>query len=107
MTVLCMASQTELHSNSKHRNSLLASAATVRKHKFFNINEDIQIPDPRVFNDIYVPEWTDSMSLPNITQCAAHLELLQAINHIRREVLNSSSLDAILNIKPQKRTVVQ
>jgi methyl coenzyme M reductase subunit D len=47
------------------------------------------------------------MSLPNIAQCAAHLELLQAINHIRREVLNSSSLDAILDIKPQKRTVVQ
>ncbi|GFF34527.1 hypothetical protein IFM46972_04262 [Aspergillus udagawae] len=106
MTVLCTASQTELHSYSRRCNSLLASP-TVRKFKFPNINEDIQIPDPRVFKDIYVPEWTDSMSLPNIAQCAAHLELLQAINHIRREVLNSSSLDAILDIKPEKRTVVQ
>jgi hypothetical protein len=42
-----------------------------------------------------------------MAQCAAHLELLQAINHIRREVLNSKDLDVILNIKPEKRTVVQ
>ncbi|KAF7181990.1 hypothetical protein CNMCM7691_001378 [Aspergillus felis] len=106
MTVLCTASQTELHSNSRLFNSLLASD-TVRKNNFPDINEDIQVPDPRIFKDMHVPAWSDSMSLPNVAQCAAHLELLQAINHIRREVLNSKYVDAILDIKPQMRTVVQ
>ncbi|PKX88984.1 uncharacterized protein P174DRAFT_464709 [Aspergillus novofumigatus IBT 16806] len=104
MAVLCTASQTELHSNAGSLNAVLASDRA-RKYNFGDVNEDIQVPDPRIFKDP-IPS-TDVTSLPNMAQCAAHLELLQAINHIRREVLNSKDLDAILNIKPEKRTVVQ
>lgn len=104
MAVLCTASQTELHSSAGSFNALLKSDRA-RMNDLRNINESIQVPDPRIFKDPILP--TDVISLPNMAQCAAHLELLQAINHIRREVLNSKDLDAILDIKPEKRTVRQ
>ncbi|KAF4200752.1 hypothetical protein CNMCM8927_002572 [Aspergillus lentulus] len=104
MAVLCTASQTMLHKNAGSFNAVLASERA-RKQNFGDPNEDIRVPDPRIFEDPIAS--TDATSLPNVAQCAAHLELLQAINHIRREVLNSKDLDVILNIKPEKRTVVQ
>ncbi|KAF4253138.1 hypothetical protein KXV81_006700 [Aspergillus fumigatus] len=104
MAVLCTASQTELHSSAGSFNALLKSDRA-RMNDLRDINESIQVPDPRIFKDPILP--TDVISLPNMAQCAAHLELLQAINHIRREVLNSKDLDAILDIKPEKRTVRQ
>ncbi|KAF7133833.1 hypothetical protein CNMCM5793_005245 [Aspergillus hiratsukae] len=106
MTVLCTTSQTELHRDSKILNPQLGFD-TFRMRNFPNIDKDIVVPDPKVFKDIYAPIASDSTSLPNVAQCAAHLELLQAISQIRREVLNSTQLDAVLDIKPLKRTVVQ
>jgi hypothetical protein len=107
MTVLCTASQIELHSDSRIFNPL-SGFDTFPRRNFPNIEKDIQVPNPKVFKEIDAPiASTDATSLPNVGQCAAHLELLQAINHVRREVLNSTQLDAILDIKPQKKTVVR
>ncbi|RHZ57433.1 hypothetical protein CDV55_100436 [Aspergillus turcosus] len=105
MTILSTASQTELHNDSRILNSRLVFD-TFRTQNFPNIDKDTVVPDPKTLKDIHAPiSSTDSTSLPDVAQCAAHLELLQAINHIRREVLNSVQLDAILDIKPQKQTV--
>ncbi|RHZ43374.1 uncharacterized protein CDV56_101818 [Aspergillus thermomutatus] len=106
MTILCTTSQTELHSESRLLNPLLRYDSFCKR--YFHIKEGILVPDPTIFKNINAPiTLTDSTCLPDVAQCSAHLELLQAINHIRREVLNSTELDTILDIKPQKQTVIK
>ncbi|KAK2808172.1 hypothetical protein FQN50_004913 [Emmonsiellopsis sp. PD_5] len=43
--------------------------------------------------------------LPTVSECAVHLELLQALYMLRRQVLQSKSLDDSFEIVPQPKTV--
>lgn len=62
-----------------------------------------KIPSPTLFK-FETPE-NDNVGLPTVGECAAHLELLQAFHHLLVKVSLSVSLDAVLGIEPEPRTV--
>lgn len=64
-----------------------------------------KIPEPGLFNFASEGSKIDTERLPTVAECAAHLELLEAFYHIRLRVLSSTTLDAVLGIKPEPRTV--
>jgi hypothetical protein len=67
--------------------------------------ENPKIPDPSLFNSASEDSEIDNARLPTFTECAIHLELLEVFYNIRLKVLSSTTLDAVLGIKPEPRTV--
>lgn len=53
-------------------------------------NDEPAIPDPAVFTT--TPLAASSGGLPTVSQCAVHLELLQALSRLRDRVTNESAL---------------
>ncbi|KAL4951630.1 hypothetical protein BDW69DRAFT_186220 [Aspergillus filifer] len=112
---LTTASQHKLHDCSKQsltkqkgntRNWSSASPHTApgASNKARERKQNPQIPDPRLFNLSSLDEG-DPIRLPNVAECAIHLELLAAFYQVRRKVLSSTSLDAALGIVPVPRKV--
>lgn len=64
-----------------------------------------KIPDPSLFDFASEDAEDDNTRLPTVAECAAHLELLEVFYHIRLKVLESTTMDAILGIKPEPQTV--
>ena len=46
-------------------------------------------------------------ALPTPAECAVHLELLEAFRTLREQVLASTELDAVFDIKPHPKTVMR
>lgn len=67
--------------------------------------ENPKIPEPGLFDFASEDSEDDTTRLPTVAECAAHLELLEAFYHVRLKVLSSTTLDATLGIKPERRTV--
>ncbi|KAL4969276.1 uncharacterized protein BDV14DRAFT_101859 [Aspergillus stella-maris] len=113
---LITASQHKLHNCSKQ--SLTKQRGNTRNWSFANPHttpgafdkarerkQNPQIPNPRLFDLLPSSNNGDPIRLPNIAECAIHLELLAAFYQIRRKVLNSTSLDAALSIVPVPQKV--
>jgi hypothetical protein len=64
-----------------------------------------KIPDPGIFDFESENSENDNTRLPTVAECAAHLKLLEALHHIYLKVSSSTTLDAVLGIKPEPRTV--
>lgn len=88
-----------LHSNSSPKSDIPIFETAI------SLVENPSIPDPKIFDFSTVNLDSDDRPLPNVAQCAAHLELLEAFYNIRVKILSSVALDATLGIKPNKRTV--
>jgi hypothetical protein len=112
MDLLCTTAQLDLHKCSSTLTRKLETEGPWRSYIFRTLSpSSTKVPDPAIFQDFNTQSIENSLNslprLPTIAQCAAHLELLQAINHLRRAVLNSTQLDEVLGIQPQKRTAVR
>lgn len=82
-------------------------AYTPKKATFplFKPAEDIKsepsIPDPAVFKSLSQPPSEDSpTALPTVGEVATHLELLEAIYHLRTDVVSTKRLDVPLGMPP-------
>ena len=60
------------------------------------------IPNPQIYKllDAQPPPVTEFKALPNIAQCAVHLQLLEAFLILKQKILNSNALDRTFRIKP-------
>ena len=90
---------TKSYSHAVHLNSFRTSAVKA---------EHPVIPSRNIFEQIAKPvSQTNALlaSLPNVAECAVHLELLQALYALRQNVLRSQALDNAFDIKPNTRTV--
>lgn len=66
------------------------------------------IPHPSLFEHLQQPttsELLGSSDLPTVTECAVHLELLEALFFLRQRVLKSEALDAVFGIRPEHQYV--
>ncbi|KAK2768343.1 hypothetical protein FQN54_000197 [Arachnomyces sp. PD_36] len=100
--------QQTVHSTSdQYRNGNIA----LRAHSFklaHTPSEEPAIPAPHLFDQLSEPARQSSLTpirIPNPSECAAHLKLLQAIHALRKYVLESQLLGDALGIKPEPRTV--
>lgn len=64
-----------------------------------------KIPNPSIFDFESKRSVNDSTGLPTVAECATHLKLLQAFHYIYLKVSSSVTLDAVLGISPEPRTV--
>ena len=67
--------------------------------------DSTKIPDPTLFVFKHQDTGLAETRLPNVAECAAHLELLEAFCALRRKVLDSTTLDRVLGIQARPRTV--
>ncbi|PLB45996.1 hypothetical protein P170DRAFT_439690 [Aspergillus steynii IBT 23096] len=67
-------------------------------------SESPAIPSRSLFESLSNPT-SSPTSLPTISECAVHLELLQVFNSLKLRVLACNELDDTFGIKPDKRTV--
>ena len=68
------------------------------------------IPSPAVFvglSDVKTLHGPGATAIPTTAECAVHLELLQAFRALRKQVLESTALDTIFDIKPNPKTVTK
>lgn len=64
------------------------------------------IPNPTLFNHLTTPPASQSVtSPPTVSQCAAHLQLLEAIHNLNNEVIKTDRLNVSLGIKPGRKKV--
>jgi hypothetical protein len=102
------------HIASLHR----ASGAEIRSFKFENRyqyrtasatdrSQEPKIPAPQLFKSLSdsTPPDSDQPDLPNISECAVHLELLEVLHTLHEKVLQSTALDDTFGYKPVKKTV--
>ncbi|KAB8228654.1 uncharacterized protein BDW43DRAFT_212308 [Aspergillus alliaceus] len=66
--------------------------------------DEPQIPKPQLFQPLASPN-NNRNDLPTISECAAHLELLEVFHTLRERVLQSTELDNSFGIKPNIKTV--
>lgn len=90
----------------------LHGAAVYRSYEFapsHSASEEPLIPRPEIFDQLSKPAAQDTgllpIRIPNVSECAVHLKLLEALYELRQKVMNSKALDAALDIKPEPRTV--
>ncbi|KAL2856450.1 hypothetical protein BJY01DRAFT_203408 [Aspergillus pseudoustus] len=62
------------------------------------------IPDSSLFKGLS-KEDPGPKALPTLTECAVHLEMLEAFQALRQEVIHSAALDKAFNILPEEKTV--
>ena len=65
--------------------------------------DEPRVPDPNIFNilDTAVPTTSSDMTrLPNIAECATHLELLETFYVLRQKILRSETVDGVFGISP-------
>lgn len=69
----------------------------------FKPAEDLEsepvIPDPGIFHPL-TQSHASPTALPSVSECAAHLELLEAIYHLRTDVVSTKRLDGPLGMPP-------
>ncbi|EAW09083.1 uncharacterized protein ACLA_078310 [Aspergillus clavatus NRRL 1] len=100
MAILCTTAQGTLHEQGR-RILRLIQEPNARSH--ISYDDTDPIPDPALFRfDVKASD--PEAPLPTVAECAAHLELLHAINHVRRRVLNSTDLDQVLDLEPVKQS---
>lgn len=69
-----------------------------------NFTTEPVIPDPSLFQAVSSPTGAVT-DLPSASQCAAHLELLEAIYSLRREVVSTTRLDGALGLPAASKKV--
>jgi hypothetical protein len=69
------------------------------------VKDNPKIPNPSIFDFESKRSENDNTGLPTVAECATHLKLLQAFHHIYLKVSSSVTLDAVLGISPEPRTV--
>jgi hypothetical protein len=62
------------------------------------------IPDLTLFDGLS-PDDPGPKALPTLAECAVHLEMLEAFQTLRQEVIHSKKLDKAFGIEPKKTTV--
>ena len=74
----------------------------------YSEEERSRIPDPEIFAKTETRRLSADSNgslafcqLPSVSQCATHLELLQAFYALRAQVLGSTELDKLFDIKPE------
>ena len=71
-----------------------------------NIFSEPEIPDPGLFMSFILPSSEDaSKRLPTVSECAAHLELLEAIYHLKADVIYTRRLDDVLGMPQASKKV--
>ncbi|KAL4994943.1 hypothetical protein BDV10DRAFT_203459 [Aspergillus recurvatus] len=65
--------------------------------------QPFDIPDPALFSDNKTVD-RGPESLPTISECAIHLEMLEAFHTLRYEVIQSPQLDVAFDISPNPTT---
>lgn len=69
------------------------------------VKDNPKIPNPSLFSFGSENSENDNTGLPTVAECAVHLELLEAFHGIYLKVSRSTTLDTVLGIKPEPRTV--
>lgn len=69
-----------------------------------NYTTEPVIPDPSLFQSLSAPQGNVT-DLPSVSQCGAHLELLEAIYNLRWEVVNTTRLDEALGLPAASKKV--
>ena len=62
------------------------------------------IPAPSLFQGLSAPPGNVT-DLPSVSECAAHLELLEAIHSLRKEVMSTTRLDEAMGLPAASRKV--
>ncbi|KAL4877976.1 hypothetical protein BJY04DRAFT_196799 [Aspergillus karnatakaensis] len=62
------------------------------------------IPDPSIFRSL-PKENTGGRALPTVSECAIHLEMLEAFHTLRNDIIHSRKLDDTFDIHPTPTTV--
>ncbi|KAL4864375.1 hypothetical protein BDV12DRAFT_205754 [Aspergillus spectabilis] len=82
-------------------------ATPSRKYDFVSLDKAEKatiIPARELFDDLPKGD-PGSDALPTISECAVHLEMLEAFHTLRNEVTQSKQLDYVFNIHPSPQTV--
>jgi hypothetical protein len=101
----------DLHGSSKV--SLAAMMKKLAKTKSLPASntEMPRIPAPALFEFLLGQQQAsgpdNDLLLPTISDCAAHLELLESLYTLRQRVLQSTKLDAVFGIQEHRHTVVR
>src|SRR5690606_28809148 len=67
--------------------------------------DEPKIPHPDVFKTLSSKTFIEEDALPTAAECAAHLVLLQSFNVLKAQVVRSTVLDEVLDIKPEPKEI--
>ncbi|KAL3432071.1 hypothetical protein BDV09DRAFT_135571 [Aspergillus tetrazonus] len=105
MALISPSNLLSLHRASGDQTTAL-NANPSRKYRYVDgksKEQPLDIPDPTLFKDINTVDH-GSPILPSISECAIHLEMLEAFHTLLHEVIHSPQLDVAFNISPQPTT---
>ncbi|KAL4746507.1 hypothetical protein BDW72DRAFT_184759, partial [Aspergillus terricola var. indicus] len=105
MALISPSNLLSLHQSSGDQMAAL-NANPSRRYRYADgksTEQPLDIPDPALFKNKRTVD-RDLPDLPSISECAIHLEMLEAFHTLRHEVIHSPQLDVAFNISPQPTT---
>ncbi|KAK1833735.1 hypothetical protein QBC39DRAFT_328710 [Podospora conica] len=106
MTLSCRSTNEALHGHGKTATkAFLNKPASLLPYKTAESPEDEPvIPAPEIFQETNDSNSDSETRLPSISECAIHLELLEAFLVLRERIIRSTDIDMSMEIAPKRET---
>jgi hypothetical protein len=103
MALDCPVHKQALHNQGKSYVTSFTSGKKLPYKLAESISEQPVIPSSNLFSDFPDSE-SKGVRLPTVSECAAHLELLETFYVLRQRILRSAKMDSAMGVVPERET---